>query len=159
MTAMWSHPESHPGDYLRARFLKPLGLSATDLARGCQMSRSRVSDILTGKRAITADTASRLGAFFRMEAETWLALQSAWDLQQAGPCDSIIPLDPPGFLLGPLGATPIPPRPRASPPHLRTTDARDEELARDTEPERRDRTQHHEVRYADGTRALVARRK
>ena len=107
---MWTHLEAHPGEYLRVRFLEPLGLSAADLARGCKMPRSRVSEILAGKRAISADTALRLAAFFRMEPEAWMALQSDWDLHQATPDERIEPLDPPGFLLGPLGATRIPRR-------------------------------------------------
>lgn len=156
---MWTHSESHPGEYLRARFLEPLGLSAAKLARGCQMPRSRVSEILAGKRALTADTAKRLAAFFRMEAEAWMALQSDWDLEQAGFHGSIVPLDPPGFLVGPLGATQLPARPRARPPHLRIPGSRKNGPKDDGELETRDRMEHHEVRYSDGTRALVATRK
>lgn len=154
---MWTHPEAHPGEYLKRRFLEPLGLSAADLARGCQMPRSRVSDILNGRRSITADSATRLAAFFRMEAETWMALQADWDLQQVGTHDSIIPADPPGFLLGPLGATPLPARRRASPPHLRVPDHRGRGSAPPADATEIDRVEHEEVRYADGTRALVAR--
>lgn len=156
---MWNHPEAHPGEYLRVRFLEPLGLSASELARGCQMPRSRVSDILTGKRAITADTALRLAAFFRMEASFWMALQARWEFHQAEVPTDIVPLDPPGFLLGPSGATPLPARRRSKPPHLRVP-----ELRQDSHPEAKPsttkiRTEHEEIRYADGTRALVARRK
>jgi antitoxin HigA-1 len=154
---MWTHPEAHPGEYLRRRFLEPLGLSAADLARGCRMPRSRVSDILTGKRAITADTAVRLAAYFRMEAEAWMALQADWDLQQAAVHDSIVPVDPVGFLLGPLGATPLPARRRASPPHLRIPDRGGRGPAHTGAAAERDPMEHEEVRYPDGTRALVAR--
>ena len=152
---MWTHPEPHPGAYLRARFLQPLGLSASGLAAGCHMPRSRVSDLLAGKRRITADTAHRLGAFFRMEPQWWLALQAEWDLSQVEPDPQIVPLDPPGFLLGPLGATPLPPR-RSRPPEL---DVRGPSLlaADRAGPGDYDgvpRT-HTEVRYPDGTRALV----
>jgi antitoxin HigA-1 len=132
---MWKHPEAHPGEYLRRRFLEPLGLSAAELAAGGRMPLSRVSAILGGKRAITADTALRLGAFFRMEPEAWMALQADFDLHRAAGDPTIEALDPPGVLVGPLGVTPL--------------------------PVRRERTStdgHVEVRYPDGTRALVSRR-
>lgn len=150
---MWNHTEVHPGEYLKVRFLEPLNLSASDLARGCRMPRSRVSDLLTGKRAITADTAARLAMFFRMKAEFWMSLQADWDLYQTPLPDEIVPLDPPGFLLGPAGATPIPTRRRTRPLHLRIPLHQTS-----TEPEAQEAAVHEEVRYADGTRALVARR-
>ncbi|MCB9688099.1 MAG: HigA family addiction module antidote protein [Alphaproteobacteria bacterium] len=151
---MWSFPEAHPGEVLQRRFLGPLGLSAAELARGCRMPRSRVSDLLAGKRAITADTAVRLAAFFRMDARDWMALQAAWDLAQVSADTTIVPLDPPGFLLGPLGATPLV-RNRPSPPSLERP--RTASLAAETPPDvyatpRR----HRQVTYEDGTRALVS---
>ena len=152
---MWTHPESHPGAYLRVRFLEPLGLTAADLARGCRMPRSRVSDILAGKRRISADTALRLAAYFRMEAEDWMALQAAWDLSQAEPDLQVGPLDPVGFLLGPLGATSIASlRPRR--PALQVPDRARRDVVADA-PSPLPRAVHDEVRYADGTRAMVAR--
>lgn len=154
---MWKHPEAHPGEFLRARFLEPLGLSAARLAQGCRMSRSRVSDILAGRRAITADTAMRLAALFRMEPEAWMALQADWDLHQVEPDRAITPLDPVGFLLGPSGATPIAPSRRPSPPSLRVPEDFEARGAEEREPEQRQRSRHVEVRYADGTRALVSR--
>lgn len=151
---MWTHPEAHPGEYLRIRFLEPLHLTASDLAAGCRMPRSRVSDLLLGKRAITPDTAMRLGRFFRMEPEQWLALQAAWDLATIEDDEAIEPLDPPGFLLGPLGATEIPPR-RASRPTVIPPPA---PVAGEGVPLAADqpvRGHHEEIRYPDGTRALV----
>lgn len=150
---MWNHTEAHPGEILRVRFMEPLGLSASDLARGCRMPRSRVSDILSGKRSITADTAKRLALFFRMRPEFWLSLQADRDLHQTHVHDEICPLDPPGFLLGPSGATPIPTRRRTRPPHLRVP------LQESAAPEVQEAVVHDELRYADGTRALVARRR
>ena len=149
---MWNHAEAHPGEYLRVRFLQPLGLSAADLARGCRMPRSRVSDLLAGKRSISADTAMRLAAFFRMEPEAFMALQADWDLHQASSDGAIVPLDPHGFVLGPMGATPIPTRPRPRPPELRAPASPSDER-----PQDQPRVEHEEVRYADGTRALVAK--
>jgi antitoxin HigA-1 len=155
---MWKHTEAHPGAFLRARFLEPLGLSASALATGCRMPRSRVSDILTGKRSISADTALRLGAFFRMEPEQWLALQADWDLSQVGLDMEIVPLDPPGFLLGPLGATPLatrrPRRPSITVPEHHRAELLAAESAAAAPHEPR---VHEEVRYADGTRALVVK--
>ncbi len=149
---MWTHPEAHPGEFLRVRFLEPLHLSASDLAAGCGMPRSRVSDILLGKRAITPDTAVRLGRFFRMEPEQWLALQAAWDLGKVQVDEAIVALDPAGFLLGPLGATPIPPRRVRRPTLIPPSDtAREALLAADLPAQ----GHHKEVRYPNGTRALV----
>jgi len=153
---MWTHDEAHPGEYLRVRFMEPLGLSASALAAGCRMPRSRVSDILNGKRGITADTAMRLGAFFRMEPEQWMALQADWELRQAGHDPEIVPLDPPGFLLGPLGATPLPVR-RPRRPTLEVPTSIESSLAAEAPPPRYGGQVHEEVRYPDGTRALVAK--
>ncbi len=154
---MWKHPEAHPGAFLRARFLEPLGLTASALAAGCGMPRSRVSDILAGKRGISADTALRLGAFFRMEPEQWMALQADWDLSQAGLDAEIVPLDPAGVLLGPLGVTPLPTRrpkrPTLVPPERHSTEL----LAAESAAEPYEPRVHEEVRYADGTRALVVK--
>ena len=154
---MWKSAEIHPGEYLKSHFLVPLGLSASELARRCQVPRSRVSDILAGRRAITADTALRLAAFFRMEPEFWMGIQAEWDLQQVGPGDLVVPLDPPGFLVGPAGATPLPARQRARPPHLRLPRERLGDPIDVEEATTGDPVVHDEVRYADGTRALVAR--
>lgn len=154
---MWNHPEAHPGEFLRARLLEPLGLSASALAAGCRMPRSRVSDLLAGKRRVTADTAHRLGAFFRMEPEEWLALQAAWDLSQVEPDDDIVPLDPAGFLLGPLGATPLPTRRPLRPTLEAPTRKGPVGLAAEGSEARYEARTHHEVTYPDGTRALVLR--
>jgi addiction module HigA family antidote len=151
-----SESTAHPGEVLRTRFLEPLGLTAAELARGCRMPRSRVSEILAGKRKISPDSALRLAAYFRMEPEAWLALQADWDLHEATLNDPIEPLDPPGFLLGPLGATKIPPRRRLEPPHLRVPSGEEGSV---TPRPTRAGAEHEEVRYADGTRALVAARR
>jgi len=120
------------------------------------MPRSRVSDLLTGKRGITADTAMRLGAFFRMAPEDWMALQASFDLHNASPDPAIVPLDPRGFLLGPLGATPIPAR-RPARPTLHVPADFEGRLAAEPPPPPYEQSVHEEVRYPDGTRALVAK--
>ncbi len=72
----------HPGEHL-AEELKELGMSAAELARRLDVPTNRVTEILSGKRAITADTALRLAHFFGTSAEFWLNLQSLYDLRLA----------------------------------------------------------------------------
>jgi antitoxin HigA-1 len=72
-----------PGEILREDFLVPLGLSARALAREIDVPPNRVTGILNGTRAITAETALRLAARFGASAEFWMALQAAHDLELA----------------------------------------------------------------------------
>jgi addiction module HigA family antidote len=72
----------HPGDQL-AEELKALDMSAAELARQLQVPTNRVTGILNGQRAITGDTALRLGHFFGTSAEFWLTLQSLYELRLA----------------------------------------------------------------------------
>ena len=76
-------PPVHPGEVLLEDFLEPLGISQHRLARALSVPPRRVSDIVHGRRAITADTALRLGRFFGMEARFWLNLQARYDLEVA----------------------------------------------------------------------------
>jgi antitoxin HigA-1 len=71
----------HPGEILREEFLKPLGISINQLARDLDVPPNRISMIVNGERAITADTALRLGTCFAMSPETWLNLQSEYDIR------------------------------------------------------------------------------
>ena len=75
--------EIHPGEILLEDFLKPMGLTARQLAADIDVSPSRISEIINGKRPITADTALRLGLFFSMESRFWLNLQSEFDMRIA----------------------------------------------------------------------------
>jgi addiction module HigA family antidote len=70
-----------PGEILREDFLRPLGISINALARDIGVPPNRVSAILAGKRAITADTALRLGKYFGVSPEIWLDLQSDYELR------------------------------------------------------------------------------
>ena len=70
----------HPGEVLLEDFLKPFGLSQYALAKGLSVPPRRINEIVLRKRAITADTALRLGRFFRTSPRFWLNLQSAYDL-------------------------------------------------------------------------------
>jgi antitoxin HigA-1 len=71
----------HPGVILAEEFLAPLGLSAYALAKAIGVPRNRVTGIVHGARAITADTALRLARFFDMSPDFWLGLQMAYDLE------------------------------------------------------------------------------
>jgi addiction module HigA family antidote len=68
---------------LREEFLEPLGLSANKLALELHVPVTRVTEILHGRRAVTADTALRLGQYFGTTPEFWLNLQQAYDLSKA----------------------------------------------------------------------------
>ena len=72
----------HPGEIL-ADELTELGISATELARQIKVPANRISQILSGKRSITADTALRLGRWFGTGPKIWLNLQQAYDLDVA----------------------------------------------------------------------------
>ena len=73
--------EIHPGEILLEEFMKPLGITARQLAADMDVPPSRISDIVNGARPITADTALRLGLFFSMEPRYWLNLQTEYDLR------------------------------------------------------------------------------
>jgi len=72
----------HPGEVL-ADELEEIGVSPTELARQLAVPANRISQIIKGKRAITGDTALRLGHWFSMSPQFWLNLQSAYDLHVA----------------------------------------------------------------------------
>ena len=73
--------EIHPGEILLEDFMKPMGITARQLAADIDVSPSRISELVHGTRPITADTALRLGLFFRMDPRFWLNLQSEYDMR------------------------------------------------------------------------------
>lgn len=73
----------HPGGVLLRRFMQPLNLSARKLAEMLNVPSNRISTIVSGKRAISADTAIRLAACFGTTAEFWMNLQSVYELKLA----------------------------------------------------------------------------
>ena len=75
-------PAIHPGKHV-AEELKELNMSAAALARKLKVPTNRISEILNGRRAITADTALRLGHYFGTSAEFWLNLQNLYELRLA----------------------------------------------------------------------------
>ncbi len=70
-----------PGEILREDFMEPLDISINQLARDLSVPPNRISEIVNGKRAITADTALRLQRYFGVEAQFWLNLQTEHDLR------------------------------------------------------------------------------
>jgi addiction module HigA family antidote len=70
-----------PGEILREDFMEPLDISINQLARDLSVPPNRISEIVNGKRAITADTALRLQRYFGVEAQFWLNLQNEFDLR------------------------------------------------------------------------------
>ncbi|HEY1836976.1 MAG TPA: HigA family addiction module antitoxin [Rhizomicrobium sp.] len=73
----------HPGEILLKDFLEPMKISQYRLAKAMSVPARRINEIVLGRRAITADTALRLGRFFGMESEFWLNLQSRYELEVA----------------------------------------------------------------------------
>ncbi|MCM2342061.1 MAG: HigA family addiction module antitoxin [Rhodoferax sp.] len=73
--------EIHPGEILLEEFMKPMAITARQLAADMDVPPSRISDIVNGARPITADTALRLGRFFSMEPRYWLNLQTEYDMR------------------------------------------------------------------------------
>ena len=73
----------HPGKTLIDQYLKPNGLSQNQIARAINVPPRRINEIILGKRAITADTAIRLGVFFGNSAGYWMHLQSEYEIEQA----------------------------------------------------------------------------
>ena len=72
----------HPGEILLEEFLKPLSISAYRLSKDIGIPQTRTSEILKGKRSITADTALRLSYYFGNSAKFWLGLQNDYDLEE-----------------------------------------------------------------------------
>ncbi len=75
-------PNIHPGEILFEEFLKPLKISAYKLSKDIGIPQTRTSEILKGKRRITADTALRLSYYFGNSARFWLGLQVDYDIEE-----------------------------------------------------------------------------
>ncbi len=72
----------HPGEILEEEFLKPMGITAYKLSQAIGVPQTRTSQILKGKRRITADTALRLAKFFGTSSKFWLGLQNDFDIEE-----------------------------------------------------------------------------
>ena len=75
-------PNIHPGEILKEEFLDPMEISAYRLSKEIGIPQTRISQIIKGKRRITADTALRLSAFFGNKPKFWLGLQADYDLEE-----------------------------------------------------------------------------
>ena len=72
----------HPGEILMEEFLKPMEITAYRLSKDLEIPQTRISQILKGKRRITADTALRLSSYFGNSAKFWLGIQDDYDLEE-----------------------------------------------------------------------------
>ena len=84
----------HPGEILLTEFMQPHGLTAYRLAKELCVPAPRVHDIVRGKRAISADTALRLGIYFGLPAQFWLNLQNDYDLRLAANASALTKIKP-----------------------------------------------------------------
>ena len=75
--------EIHPGEVLLEDFMKPMAITARQLAADIDVPPSRISDIVNGRRPVTPDTAVRLGIFFGMDPRFWVNLQAEYDTRLA----------------------------------------------------------------------------
>ena len=73
----------HPGEILLEEFLVPFGISSYKLAKDIDIPQTRISEIVKGKRRITADTAVRLSKYFGNSAKFWLGIQDDFDIEEA----------------------------------------------------------------------------
>ena len=80
-TAKRTMPPIHPGEILLEDFLKPMGMTQYRLAKSIGVPQRRIGEIVAGKRSITADTALRLARFFGTDAQSWMNLQTRYDLE------------------------------------------------------------------------------
>jgi len=74
----------HPGEILREEFLEPLGITAYRLSKDTFIPQNRISEIIKGKRRVTADSALRFAKYFGTSAKFWLGLQDDYDLEEEG---------------------------------------------------------------------------
>lgn len=75
-------PNIHPGEILSEDFLKPMKISCYRLAKEIKIDQTRISEIIHGKRSITADTALRFSKYFGNSPEFWINLQNHYDLEE-----------------------------------------------------------------------------
>ncbi len=83
MTTVHRLPNIHPGEILEEEFLVPHGITKYRLAKDIGVPATRIAEICAGRRALTADTALRLSAYFGVSAKFWLGLQDDYDLEDA----------------------------------------------------------------------------
>ncbi len=94
---MTNFPPVHPGEILRTEFLDPLNVTAYQLAHAIDVPQTRISEILRGRRSITADTGLRLSRAFGLSDMFWINMQARYDAETAkdelaGRLDTITPV-------------------------------------------------------------------
>ncbi len=77
-------PDLTPGEILSEEFLLPMNITAYRLAKDTKIPATRISEIIKGRRKITADTALRLSTYFGNSADFWLGIQAEYDLRREG---------------------------------------------------------------------------
>lgn len=82
-------PAMHPGKFLKAIYLDPMGISANKLAQRMHVTPARVNEIVRGERGITADTALRLGKVFETTPQLWLNLQNTYEVRLIETSDDV----------------------------------------------------------------------
>ena len=80
----------HPGEILLEEFLIPMGISAYRLSKATFLPQRRISEIIKGKRSISADTSLRLAKFFGTSPKFWLGLQADFDLEEASKTKELV---------------------------------------------------------------------
>ena len=80
----------HPGEILNEEFLKQMEISAYRLSKELEIPQTRVSQIIKGKRRITADTALRLSSYFGNSAKFWLGLQDDFDIEDEKSTQTVV---------------------------------------------------------------------
>ncbi len=83
-------PNIHPGEILLEEFLKPFNISAYRLAKELSLPQTRISEIINGRRRITADTALRLSQYFGTSPKFWLGLQDDYDIEEEKSTKTVI---------------------------------------------------------------------
>lgn len=83
-------PNIHPGEILSEEFLIPMEISAYKLSKDLEIPQTRISQIIKGKRRITADTALRLSSYFGNSAKFWLGLQDDYDIEEENSTHTIV---------------------------------------------------------------------
>lgn len=80
----------HPGEILNEEFLIPMEISAYKLSKDLEIPQTRISQIIKGKRRITADTALRLSLYFGNSAKFWLGLQDDYDIEEESSIQTVV---------------------------------------------------------------------
>ncbi len=150
----------HPGKILKERFLDPIGVTPYALAKRIGVHQTRISQIILGRRDITADTAVRLGAYFSVPPRWFMDLQSRYDLERAaGAMDEVTPHGG-RIWVRPSGAQHLGPTPHAQPTTLRIEPELREQIRAQAAlappwPER----EVESVVYENGMKAIVGKDK